>query len=259
MPALLTGSKNYRPPRSPLARASQPSTSAAAPPPQPAAPDYSTLLSSDPVLQAALRATTARGVQQEADLAGARQRALIQYGAIPDPGILGGLGGDITDSTRQLAGQATEAGVSTTAQLRDAYKRQQSGDIGSLIGRNSLRSGDYKRLSRENLHGLQVGEANAQTSLLDTLAGFASTRADQQQQNVTGIQSAAGDALTRIVGQINAGTIGAGTSPAAAAATPSYGITSQATHPGVPSTLSGAATVKPPKTQLSQSRKRPLY
>lgn len=175
--------------------------------------DYQALLASDPVLQATLRAISGQGAQDQIALSEARNRALTQYGAVPDASVLGGLAPDITDVTRGLASDATASGLSTLGQLHHGYEQQQGGDIASLAGRGLLRSGAYRQHSMENLQGLQTGEANAQTGLLDSLSGLWSGYQGQQQQNAQQAQGATSDALSRVVGQINAGTISGAPAP----------------------------------------------
>lgn len=203
--------------------------------------NYEALTASDPILQAKLRAISGQGAIQQGQLSQARQQALIGYGAVPDAvtspaltSLLGGIAPDITQTTRDLAQQGTDSGLSTLGQLRQGYTDKQRGDIGSLGGRGMLRSGEYRERSLENLHGLQTGEANAQQGLLSNLSGLWSGYQGEQQQNTSDAQTATSDALTRILGQINAGTLASPTKVASPGAPPPSGVAPGNVISGVP-------------------------
>lgn len=227
--------------------------------------DYTALFTSDPILQAALGQITAQNQQAQTALTAARQRALIEHGAIPDPGTLssaltGNVGDDITDSTRQLAGQATEAGLSTLARLRRDYERQQEADVANLAGRGMLRSGAYRQHSTENLRNLQLGQYDAQQTLLDRLAGLWQGYQGQQADSASRAASATGDALTRALGQIDAGLVAA---PAGPSPTPAHAPAPQQAAPPkprlrLPHRISGNyQTARRPAPAVSG--RRPLY
>lgn len=166
--------------------------------------DWATLLRGDPQLRAALQQINTAGVADTAALTAARQRALVGFGGIPE-----GVGGaDITDTVRQLAGQNTQAGLSTLAGLQHAYDLAQSGTVGSLIGRGLLRSGAYRQHSLENLRGLQTGTYQAQQGLLDTLAGYQKDYRAQQADLANQAATATNTALQGIIGNVNAGAYG---------------------------------------------------
>src|SRR5665213_1024195 len=98
-------------------------------------PDWTASIQNDPGYQAALQAGDAAGIQNAAQRAQATQRALIQFGLVPDLAgsaaklglgsqALGFLGQDITPDVTALAQQNTANGLSTEAQLQ---RTQQQG------------------------------------------------------------------------------------------------------------------------------------
>lgn len=182
--------------------------------------DISTLLQSDPVLQAAMGNANTEGQRAQIALDQARQRALIGYGAVPDNPQIGQLAGDVTPETRGLAEQNTQAGLSTLAQLLRGYQRQQAGDVASLAGRGILRSGGLRQHSLENLQTLQTGQAGAASSLLDQLAGQWQNYGQTQQQLAGNVNTATGEALTRALQQIQNGVIATPTLAPAPSTTP---------------------------------------
>lgn len=195
----------------------------AKPKPVAAAPavDYEALLAADPALQAALARANAEGVADQGALTEQRRAALIQYGAVPTDlpeSMVGSIAPDINDTTRELANANTQAGLSTVAQLGQAYRRQRGGDIASLAGRGLLRSGAYRQHNREDLQAFQQNQANAAQSLLGTLAGYWGTYGQNQAAHAADVGQATSDALSRVVGQINAGELAPSVSLAAPAA-----------------------------------------
>lgn len=175
--------------------------------------DYQSLLSGDNQLTAQLGQVNSQGIINKGQLTAAQQRAIVQYGAVPT-GISSALTGDLsaaTDpTTAALAQQATAGGVSTTAQLAKAYANQTAGDTASLAGRGLLHSGAYGQHANEDLSNYNIAGYQAQQSLEDYLNGLYSGYQTQQQALQQQAQQASNDALTRIIQQINDGTLGAG-------------------------------------------------
>lgn len=188
----------------------------ASPPPLATQPNYTSLLANDPQLGAQNAAINAQGVTNQAQLSAARQRALINYGAIPslDSTLAGDLSGSIDDTTRSLADAATAGGVSTVAQLRKAYDQKTQGDTANLAARGLLRSGAYGQHQNEDLSNYNIAGYNAQQSLADYLNGlWAGYQSQQQNLQQQGVQNT-NDALTRIIQQIQNGTLAADAPPA---------------------------------------------
>lgn len=232
--------------------------------------NYQSLLGKDPILQSTLSAISGQGVDQQGALTQARQQALIGYGAIPGSvtspalsSLLGGIAPDITQTTRDLAQSSTDSGLSTLAQLRQGYTHDQGASTADLGGRGLLRSGAYAQHAGENLQNLQTGEANAQTGLLGQLSGLWSGYQGQQQQNASQAQSATSDALTRIMGQINAGIIGTSptNTPAPAAAPSNFTPGSNAGQVAKNTTGYGVRPVPviPRSTAAATGAGKPLY
>lgn len=190
------------------------------PPAQPFS--YGQLYATDPVLRAVLAHDQVQDARNKKQLQAARDAALISYGIVPSDlpaGMVGDLTG-VTDSTRQLAQQATDSGLSTIARLARSYTERQSGDLGGLYARNALHSGDYKRLSENNLQDYQVAKSDAANQLLGQLAGYWNTYTGQQQQLADRNQNAVTDAYGRILSGIGNGTIAAPSAPPRAPSAP---------------------------------------
>lgn len=175
--------------------------------------DYESLLSGDTQLGAQNAAINAQGITNQAQLTAAQQRALVQYGSIPT-GLSSSLSGDLsaaTDpTTAALAQQATAGGVSTVAQLQKAYSNQTQSDNASLAARGLLNSGAYGQHANEDLSNYNIAGYQAQQSLSDYLNGLYSGYQTQQQALQQQSTQDVNDALTRIIDQINNGTVGAG-------------------------------------------------
>jgi len=178
-------------------------------PPAPAPFNYGDLLKNDPILGQALAGINASGVQNQAGLNAAQQRALIQYGSVPSvslPGV-----NQIDATTRQLAAENTQAGTSTTASLQKAYQQAQQGSDASLAARGLLRSGAYGQHAAENLQGYNQGQYQATNALTDYLQGIYSGYLQQQQTLQQSGVGATNDALNRIIQLIQAGYYTGGT------------------------------------------------
>lgn len=217
------------PPRPPAA----PSRPFGQPAPPPVTPgrglDFGALLGSDVALQGQLGAIGARGVAQQAGLTAARRGALIGFGSVPTAAV-GQLAGDVDETTRQLAQQATQSGISTLGQLQHQYRLAQQGSAASLAGRGLLRSGAYRQHALENQRTDQLGRAQATQGLLDRLSqlwnGYATDQAQAGQDAYTATEAA----LARLTAQINAGLIAnpSAGSPAAVGPSPAAGATPSA-------------------------------
>lgn len=210
----------------------------AAPPAPPAVPgglDYTTILQDDPLLKQTLAGLNASGVQNQAALLAAQQRALIQYGNVPAGLTAPGLGA-VDQTTRDLAQQNTAAGLSTYAKLGQAHTLADQASVASEAARGLLHSGAYGQHAAENLLNYNQGQDTATQQLLDYLNGIYSGYLGQQQTLQGSAASAQSDALTRLIQQIQAGLItgGAASTPTVPAPTPaSPPVTPvQSTRPG---------------------------
>lgn len=177
--------------------------------------DWKALLENDPILGQSRVNIAAAGIGNQADLTAARRAAIASYGSVP--GNLGNAAGDIDETTRQLAAQATSGGVSTIARLQRALNLANEGDVANVAGRGLLRSGATGQHLSDNLLGYNVAGFDAQQKLLDYLNGLWQGYQEQQQAlQGQGVQAQA-DALSRLIEQIKAGLLsGGGSGPPAA-------------------------------------------
>lgn len=162
--------------------------------------DYETLLKGDLDLQGLLGSIEAQRAQGKIGYEGNIRDALIRYGGVP-------AGYDTNQLTRDQAAESTASGFSTLARLRDAYLRNSSASLGSLIGRGLGQSGAVLQYGRRNLHDYQLSQADAQTQLLGSLAQLAQGQQTQQGELAQQGYTATSDALNRIIGQVNAGLL----------------------------------------------------
>lgn len=172
--------------------------------------DYTTLLQNDPLLKQTLAGLNASGVSNQAGLEAAQQRALIQYGGVPSAASLPGVTG-IDQTTRDLAGQNTSAGLSTLAKLGQAHQLADQASVASEAARGILHSGAYGQHAAENLQTYNQGQDTATQQLLDYLNGVYSGYLGQQQTLQGSAAGASNDALTRLIAEIQAGLVTGGT------------------------------------------------
>lgn len=167
-----------------------------------AKPPFTNLLTGDPILKAQLAAINAQGTSAQALLQQIIRRRLIEYGLVPDE-----LAGNpnVDPLTRQLAAQATAGGVSTIAQLQEAFDRSRNARVESIAGRGFMSSGEFTQAARENLRDYERARYGAAQSLQDQLAEAQQSFLGTQQGLYGDSASAYQDALSRVVAQINAG------------------------------------------------------
>lgn len=109
-------------------------------------PDYATMIANDPGLQA-LRAELAAGdISADEFRRQAIRRAVVAYGAAPDPSALdpntaGFLSTDLDPATRALAQKNTAEGLSTVAQEDLAHRTAVNGLQDALAARGMLQTG----------------------------------------------------------------------------------------------------------------------
>lgn len=214
----------------PKTQAGAPAVSAPTGAPQVGA-DYQAQLASDQTLQQALKAINDQSTANAAALTASRQRAVVDYGAVPaslgNPALTGDANADIDQQTRDLAAEATKGGVSTVARLQHAYDLTRQGHLNSLAARGMLRSGALGQHEGEDLLGYQQANYTAGQSLLDYLTGSYQNYLGLQSQGQQRASDATNAALQRIIAQINAG-LSAARAQASASAAPSGGSSSSA-------------------------------
>lgn len=211
-----------------------------APPPPPAPPAgptdyYSKLLGDDPQLKATLDALSALGSSYKTGFGTNLAQLLEQYGAVPDQ-IPDALKPYITDTVRGLASAATSGGASTLAQLAKAAQAQHEQSINSLAARGLIHSGALGQHENEDLQNANLARSNALNQLLGNIGQAQQGYLGQQQSLEQQRETAANDALNRIYGQINAGTIAA---------------------PGGGTTTTPTPKIKPPASPTTLPRTKP--
>lgn len=171
----------------------------------PSSGDLQKLIESDPLYMQTQQDIAAQRAGDQAALTAARQRDLIQYGSIPDLsaagsslGLVGNVGDDITDTVKQLAQQNTSAGLSTTAQLQQAYNDAVKSTQDDLTARGLLSSGETGyQLGRDN-QNYTSSTNSALQQLLDALAGLQSSYLTNENSRQSALEQAAAAAAGRI-------------------------------------------------------------
>lgn len=168
-------------------------------------PDFAAAIRQDPGYAALQQSISAAGIANAAQRAAATNRALIQFGVVPDfssaagrlgldPNALGFLNEDVTPDVGALASQNTANGLSTEAQLQQAHQQQVLHLRNTLAARGALSSGEANyQLGNEQTSYAQ-NEQSAIGKLLDAISGYQGQylTADQanQQQLASGLGSA---------------------------------------------------------------------
>lgn len=173
------------------------------------------LLANDPALQSAIRSANTGGLLAGNSLVGQQQQALAQFGEAPNlqnltaaqRANLGPLAAAITPTLNGIIGQANLAGLSTLARLQHAYDQTQHSSLAALAARGALHSGAYGSHAAENLRNYEIAQADARQQLLNQLGGYYQDYLAAHQQGAQGVAQATGDALSRLVAQINTGTL----------------------------------------------------
>lgn len=168
-------------------------------------PDWKSLIEGDAGLIDAKSALAAGGVQDLAQRNAAIQRALVQFGKVPDLGSLAkSLGmsqADIQDAAgpdvQKLAQENTDAGLSTEARLAQANQDAVRQITNSLNARGILNSGETGfQLDRQNTANRQ-GEYDANQKLLDYLQQYQQGYVSAQQAKEQSLAQAYSDAANR--------------------------------------------------------------
>lgn len=179
-----------------------------APPKPPAAPtggyNFAAALRNDPLLRSYLTGINAQGTALAGNRDAARTSALAQYGAVPDASVLGFNPGS---NAYGLANAATQGGVSTTAQLAQAYNRTNADDA-AIAGAHGLTHSGYSgQFRQQNLDAYTKQQYDALNALLGQLGTTQSNYLTQEQALQQQAQSATSDALQRQIAMVNAGLV----------------------------------------------------
>lgn len=219
----------------------QPTPTPPAPPGPPVAPPaptdyYSKLLANNPQLQATLASLAALGSSYDQGFGTNVAQLLEQYGAVPDQ-VPDALKPYITQTVRDLAGQATSGGVSTLAQLANAAKIAHEHSISSLAARGLIHSGALAQHENADLQGANVARANALASLLGNIGQAQQGYLGQQQSLESQREGAVNDTLNQVYNQIGAGIIAAPGANTGTGTGAGMGTTTKPKPPAAPRTL----------------------
>lgn len=212
----------------PIVNGSPVLTPAVTAPSTPPPPDYQGQITADPIYQQTQADISSARTADQARLDQARQRAVIDFGALPDlsqyGSLTGDLSGSLSDLIGQLAGQNTAAGLSTTARINKAHDDAVAASKANLTARGLLSSGETGyQLGQQDLSYRQ-SQSDAVRALLDGLSGLQNSYLSAEAQRKASLAQAASDAAGRI--QIPAAPVGGtgGASGGAGQQGP-YGIT----------------------------------
>lgn len=151
-------------------------------------PDYASLIANDPMLKQTQADLGANNVTDAASRNAAINRALVQFGAVPDAqkasSVLGIDFGSLIDPT--TTGLAAKNQFSTEAQIEKANKQGISQLRQALAARGGLRSGALGIGLQQLTDARGQAENDATQQLLDALSGYqsqyaAGVRAAQEQ------------------------------------------------------------------------------
>lgn len=178
-------------------------------------PDWAKLISNDAGLLQAQQLLSANNISDVAGRNAAIQRALVQFGSVPDVANLaqrlGMSQSDLQDALgpniQKLAQENTDAGLSTEARLSQANQDALRQIKNTLNARGLLNSGEAGyQLDRQNL-GYRQAESDARSKLLDYISQYQQGYLQGQQQRNAQLAQAYSDAANRQF-QYNQGTPG---------------------------------------------------
>ena len=158
--------------------------------------DFQKALEADPLYKQSLADITAASVADRAGLKGARQQAIIRFG-YDDLGGLGDLGGDIDETTLNLARQNTQAGTSVGSRITKAHADAMRMMKNALAARGMLRSGELGHQVGELDLSRRQGDYDARQTLVQALSGYAAGFAQAEQARAMQRAAAAGGAAGR--------------------------------------------------------------
>lgn len=145
-------------------------------------PDFDAILRNDPIFSQQRADLSAQGISDAAQRAAATQRALVQFGVVPDFEEAGGnlglsdqqlsfLRQDVTPEVRELARESTEEGLSVTGRIREQNERNIRQIRNALAARGMLRSGELGFQLGEAQQAFKRAQFGARNELLDYLGG----------------------------------------------------------------------------------------
>lgn len=166
-------------------------------------PDYGGLINTDPAYLQLKGDLSAGGISDVASRNAALQRAVSQFGVVPDFSSidLGALPSDINSiidpATRALADSNNTGGISTEFRLDQAHQDAVRNITNALAAKGSLHSGEAGfQLGREN-QAYGQAQNDATQKLLDYLSGVQAAYASNEQQRATALGQGASEAADR--------------------------------------------------------------
>lgn len=180
----------------PSAPAAQPSR----PEPTRFTPDFESILANDPIFTQFQADLSAQGISDAAQRAAATQRALVQFGAVPN--FAGGnlglsdqqlsfLQQDVTPRVRELAETSTEEGLSIQARINEQNERNVRQIRNALAARGLLRSGELGHQLGEAQQAFTRAQFDARSQLLDYLSGVQAAFAESERMRQRELAQAA--------------------------------------------------------------------
>lgn len=165
-------------------------------------PDFQSILRDDPIFSQFRADLSAQGISDAAQRAAATQRALVQFGVVPDFEQAGGQLGlsdqqlsflrqDVTPQTRALAEESTEEGLSVQARINEQNERNVRQIRNALAARGLLRSGELGHQLGEAQQAFTRAQFDARSQLLDYLGGVQSAFAEAERMRQRELAGAA--------------------------------------------------------------------
>lgn len=133
--------------------------------------DYQGLV--DRMLAGLRREAAAATAARRADMGASAQRAIIQFGEVPE-GIDKQVSDLLSSDTRGLAQKNTSANLSTVARLNEAHNDAIAGIKNALAARGILSSGELGNQNEREQTAYVRSQFDARNQLLDYLAGLQS-------------------------------------------------------------------------------------
>lgn len=221
----------------------------AAAPGGPTLGSYSDILGGDPLYQQTLADLGAQNVGDREGLKSARQRAVVQFGEVPDFSALdqtavgSDFAGDIDQPTRLLAGKNTQEGLSVAARIAKQNSENVRTLTNYLSSRGLLRSGEAGYRLGEEQQNYKTAQYDSRQKLLDFLGQYQSGYMQGLAQRRAAQTQAAGGAFDRSTAIYGNTDFGPAPSPAAGPPVPNQ-------PPRPPQNIPGA---RPPLYDFTQN------
>jgi len=166
------------------------------------APDYQSIINSDPAFQAIKQNISAQGIADASQRRAATNQALVQFGSIPNFAAEAGQLGLSPDALKMLqadidpatTGLAANNQFSTEAEMQRQENQAVQALRNNLAARGALSSGEDAYQSGNQEHSYEGAQQQALVKLLSALAGYqqnyTTAQQNEQGQLTQGIQQA---------------------------------------------------------------------